>query len=324
MFTFRSKVNASRTRATVRSPAGERPEDTEKTSAKDAAFPFDGEEESVPIAAAGLPPVFRDPGEFRRVLEQRSEPPPRVSVPAPPVYLLLVCAMVSWCYYGYRYNQTHFPVPLKELVVFFAVLLVPFIFTLFFRDLDRRVKLHPLLSRTAALRPGAFVVTEHKRPRLFYARESWLGMVCFEEGGEDRDAFTRLEARMREPRGRLSIRKRGVLDKVFSGSVKHLVTVAGNDFGRKYLIWSPDENFARKFLDARVEGAIFRLSAIGQPRVDFDGTFVRVSVGTDTSKWRRATALARFLAEAETIVGAAAREGPVARPASGLFAGAVS
>jgi hypothetical protein len=241
-------------------------------------------------------------------MEQKSGPAPRLSVPAMPVYLVLISAMAYWCYYGWQYNKTHFAVSWIALIVFFGVFLVPFLITLVFRDFNRRVKMFPVLKRMAGLRPGAFLVVEGTSPALFYARDTWIGKVLFEEGCETQNAFTRLDARIRQPAGRLEIYKKSILDKFSGRPKKDIIRVPESDFSHKFVVSGTDAEFTKKFLNPAVSGAIVRLAEFGDPLVDIDSNTVRVEIGKDLSSPRKEAALRQFLDEAETIIEQAARE----------------
>ena len=251
---------------------------------------------------ADLPREFQRPEEFRRKMEKKSGSVPGLNVPAVPVYLVLISVMACWCYYGWQYSKTHFPVSLTEIIVFFGVFLVPFLITLVFRDFNRRVKMYPVLKRMASLRPGAFLVVEGMSPALFYARESWIGKVDFEEGSENQNAFTRLDARIRQPLHWLEIRKKSILDKFSGRPEKDIIQLPESDFSRKFTVSGTDTELAKKFLNPTVSGAIMRLSEFGDPVVDINGNAVRVEIGRDLSSPRKEAALRQFLADVETII----------------------
>jgi hypothetical protein len=259
------------------------------------------------VNTIGLPGEFQRTEEFRRTTEQKSGPAPRLSVPAVPVYLVLFSAMVYWCYYGWQYNKTHFPVSLTAIIVFFGVFLVPFLITMYFREFNHRVKMYPVLKRMAGLKPGAFLVVEGTSPALFYARETWIGKVVFEEGSENQNAFTRLDARIRQPVNRLEIYKKSLLDKFSGRPEKDIIQLPESDFSRKFTASGTGE-FAKRFLNPAVSSAIMQLAEFGDPVVDIDSNAVRVEIGRDLSSPRRETALRQFLDNAETIVEKAAQE----------------
>jgi hypothetical protein len=261
----------------------------------------------VNVDETGLPEEFQRPEEFRRKMEQKSSPVPGLSVPAVPVYLVLFSVMAYWCYYGWQYNRTHFPVSLTEIIIFFGVFLVPFLITLVFRDFNRRVKLYPVLRRMAGLRPGAFLVVAGTTPTLFYARETWIGKVAFEEGGENQNAFTRLDARIRQPLNWLEIRKKSILDKFGGRPDKDILQLPESDFCRKFTVSGTEPDFTKKFLDPTVSGAIMRLAEFGDPVVDISGNAARIEIGRDLSSPRKEAALRQFLSDAETIIEKAAQ-----------------
>jgi hypothetical protein len=260
------------------------------------------------VDTTGLPGEFQRQEEFRRKMEQKSGTAPRLSVPAVPVYLILFSAIAYWCYYGWQYNKTHYPVSWTALIVFFGVFLAPFLITLVFRDFNRRVKMYPVIKRMAGLRPGAFLVVEGTSPALFYARETWIGKVLFEEGGETQNAFTRLDARLRQPAGQLEIYKKSILDKFSGRPEKDIIQLTESDFSRKFIVSGTDADFSKKFLNPAVSGAIMRLAEFGEPVVDINSNAVRVEIGRDLSSPRKEAALRQFLNNAETIIEEAAQE----------------
>jgi hypothetical protein len=260
------------------------------------------------VDTTGLPGEFQRPEEFRRKMEQKSGPPPRLGVSALPVYLVLFSAMIYWCYYGWQYNKTHFPVSLTAIVVFFGVFLLPFLITMYFRAFNRRVKIYPVLKRMAGMKPGAFLVVEGTSPALFYARETWIGKVFFEEGSENQNAFTRLDARIRQPVNQLEIYKKSLLDKFSGRPEKDIIELPESDFSRKFTVSGTEAEFAKKFLNPAVSGAIMRLAEFGDPVVDINSNAVRIEIGRDLSSPRKETALRQFLDNAETIIEKAAQE----------------
>ena len=178
-----------------------------------------------------------------------------------------------------------------------------------FRQFNRRVKMYPVLRRMADLRPGAFLVVEGTTPTLFYASETWIGKVAFEEGGENQNAFTRLDARIRCPLNRMEISKKGILNK-FAGwttDKEDNIQVPESDFSQKFMVSGTDTDLAKKFLDPAVSGAIMRIGNLGQPFVNIDRNTVRVEVERDLSSPRKEPSLAQFLADAETIIERAAQ-----------------
>jgi hypothetical protein len=259
-------------------------------------------------ASTGLPREFQRPEEFRRKMEQKSGPPPRLSVPALPAYLVLFSAMAYWCYYGWQYSKTNSPVSLTAVIVFFGVFLVPFLITMVFRDFNRRVKMYPVLKRMAGLEPGAFLVVEGLSPSLFYARETWIGEVYFEEGSENQNAFTRLDARIRQPLNCLEIRKKSIMDKFSGRPDKDIILMPESDFSKKFLVSGTDAEFAKNFLNPTVLDTIMRLAKFGNPVVDINRNAVSVEVENDLSNPRKEDALRQFLTDAYTIIEKAAQE----------------
>lgn len=263
---------------------------------------------SLGMFKAVLPGEFQRPDEFRRRMEQKSGPAPSLSVPALPVYFVLVSAMAYWVYYGYTYNKTHFPASLTDLIVFFGIFLLLFIITMIFREFNRRVKMYPVLKRMASLRPGAFLVIEGKFPALFYARETWIGKVSFEEGSENQNAFTRLDTRARQPLGQLEIRRKSILARLSGRPEKDIIQMPESDFSKKFLVAGTDAEFTKTFLNPTVLDAITRLAKFGNLVVDINRTAARVEVESDLSSPRKEDALRQFLADAETIIEKAAQE----------------
>jgi len=260
------------------------------------------------VDKTGLPKEFQKPEEFRRKMEQKSGPAPRLDVPSVSVYLALFSAMAYWIYYGVQYNNAHFPVSLNELIIFFGVFLVPFVTTMVFREFNRRVKIYHVLKGMAGLRPGAFLIVAGKSPTLFYAREKWIGKVVFEEGSENQNAFTRLDARIKEPLKRLEIYKRSILDKLSGRPEKNPIQLPASDFSRKFVVSSTETEFAKKFLNPTISDAIMRLAPFSNPIVDINSYVVSVEIGIDLSSPRKDAAFRQFLMDAETIVETAARE----------------
>ncbi|OGP64186.1 MAG: hypothetical protein A2169_13505 [Deltaproteobacteria bacterium RBG_13_47_9] len=263
---------------------------------------------SVEMRTAVLTGEFQKPEEFRRTMEQKSGPAPSLRVPALPVYLVLISAMAYWVYYGYTYNKTHFPSSLTDLIVFFGIFLLLFIITMIFREFSRRVKMYPVLKRMAGLRPGAFLVIEGKFPALFYSRETWIAKVSFEEGSENQNAFTRLNARVRQPLGQLEIRRKSILERLSGRPEKDIIQMPESDFSKKFLVSGTEAEFAKTFLDPMVVDAIIRLAKFGNLVVDINRTAVSVEVESDLSSPRKEDALRQFLTDAETIIEKAAQE----------------
>ncbi|MBM4146489.1 MAG: hypothetical protein FJ240_09510 [Nitrospira sp.] len=71
---------------------------------------------------------------------------------------------------------------------------------------------------------------------------------------------------------------------------------------------SGTDEFAKKFLNPVVSGAIMQLAEFGDPVVDINSNAVRVEIGRDLSGPRKEAALRQFLDNAETIIEKAAHE----------------
>jgi hypothetical protein len=254
-----------------------------------------------------LPREFHRPETFRLKLEQKGEPLPQLNVPALPVYLVLLTALICWCYYGYQYNETHYPVSLTALIAFFSVLIVLSLVLIGFHDYHRRVRLCPLLKRLADLRPGAFLVIKGSSPSLFYARENWLGKLVFNEGGEHEKASTRLNAISAHSMSSLTISRESLLHKVL-GSDEETLPLPGSDFSRKFTVSGTDIEFAQKLLNPAISDAILRLDEFGRPLVEIDGNAVSIQIDHDLSRPSKEKVLGEFLEEAEGIVEATVRQ----------------
>ena len=255
-----------------------------------------------------LPMEFQQPEGFRLKLEQKSEPIPQLNVPALPVYLVLITALAYWCYYGYEYNETHYPVSLTALIVFFSVFIALSLILMGFHDYRRRVRMCPLLKRVAALRAGAFLVIKGSSPSLFYARENWIGKLSFREGGEHEKASTRLDAVTKHSTGSLTISRNSLLGKVIGRSDKETLPLPESDFSRKFTVSGTDFAFAQKLLSPAISDAILRLEEIGRPFVEIDGTRVGLQIEDDLSRPRKEAVLGKFLEEAEAIVEATVQQ----------------
>ncbi len=238
-----------------------------------------------------LPKEFQQHEAFRQKIEQKSAPIPQLNLPALPVYLVFIAALAYWCYYGYQYNETHFPVSLTALIVFFSVFLVLFVIMMSFREYHRRARLLPLLKRMADLRPGAFLVIKGSSPCLFYAREKWLGKVSFREGSEHENAFTRLDAITRHSMGSLTISRNSLLNKVIGWSDKETIPLPESDFSRKFTVSSTDTEFAAKLLKPVISDGILRLEELGRPFVEINCNLVGVEIEDDLSRPRKETVL---------------------------------
>lgn len=265
----------------------------------------------------GLPGEFQDPALFRRDAERVSKPIPKQNLPALPVYLVLASAMIGWIGYGWHYNKTHFPVSLAALIAFFGIFLLPFVSLLAFHDRNRRARMCSVLARLAGLRPGAFPVVEDDGPTLYFARETWIGKVVFDRGGEDRNGAVSLVARMKRPAGQLDIHRKGMLHKVFGGSGRDVVLLADGEFDRRFAVSADGHDPAAGFPDAAVADAVLRLAEIGHPWIHVNRSLVRVEVGKDLFSPGKEASLGRFLEDAELIVGRASRETVGAVPGPG-------
>ena len=255
-----------------------------------------------------LPKEFQQPETFRQKMEQKSAPIPQLNVPALPVYLVFIAALAYWCYYGYRYNETHFPVSLSALIVFFSVFLVLFLSMMSFREYRRRVRMCPLLKRIADLRPGAFLVIKGSSPSLFYARERWIGKVRFREGGDHENAFTRLDAITKHSMGSLTISRNSLLNKVIGWSDKETIPLPESDFSRKFTVSGTDTEFAEKLLNPAISDALLQLEEFGRPFVEINYNLVGVEIEDDLSRPRKEALLKKFLEEAERIIEATVQQ----------------
>jgi hypothetical protein len=255
-----------------------------------------------------LPKEFQRPETFRQKMEQKSAPIPLLNVPALPVYLLFITALAYWCYYGYRYNETHFPISLTALIFFLSVFLVLFLLMMSFREYHRRVRMCPLLKRVADIRPGAFLVIKGSSPSLFYARESWIGKVSFREGDDNENACTRVEAITRHSAGSLAISRNSLLHKIIGGADKETIPLSESDFSRKFKVSGTDIGFAEKLLNPAISDAILRLEEIGHPFVEINRNLVVIEIEADLSRPRKEAVLRRFLEEAEGIIEATVQQ----------------
>jgi hypothetical protein len=255
-----------------------------------------------------LPKEFQRPERFRLKLEQKSEPVPQFNVAALPVYLVLITALVYWCYYGYQYNETHYPVSLTALIIFFSVLIAFSLILMGFHDYHRRVRMCPVLKRVADLRPGAFLVIKGSSPSLLYARENWLGKLSFRESGEHQKASTRLDAVTEHSLGSLAISRNTLMSKVFGRSDKETLPLPESEFSRKFTVSSTDTEFAEKLLNPATSDALLRLEKFGRPFVEMNGNSVGVEIEDDLSRPRKEAVLIEFLEEAEGIIEATVQQ----------------
>lgn len=256
-----------------------------------------------------LPREFEQPELFRKRIEQKSAPIPQLNVPALPVYLVLISVIAYWCYYGYQYNKSHFPVSFTALIIFLSIFLVFFITLMWFREYHRSVRICPVLKRVADLRLGAFLFITGTSPALFYARERWIGKVTFREGGEHQDAFTRLNAVIKNSVGSLIISRRSLLNKVIGWADKDdVIQLSESDFSRKFTVSGINTEFAEKLLSSTISNLIMRLEEFNKPIVEIDRNSVAVQIGGDLSSPRKEAALSQFLEQAETIIDAVANQ----------------
>jgi hypothetical protein len=255
-----------------------------------------------------LPLEFQRPEAFRLKLEQKSAPIPQLSVPPLPVYLVLITALVYWCYYGYRYNESHYPVSITALLVFFAVVIVLSLILMGFHDYHRMVRTCPLLKRTADLRPGAFLIIAGSSPSLFYARENWIGKLVFNEGGEHEKASTRLDAVTTHSMGSLVISTNSLVGEILRWSDEEAIPLPESDFSRKFAVSGTDAGFAARLLNTAAPDALLRLAELGRPLVEIDGTRVDVQIEGDLSHPRKEVGLVKFLEQAERIIEAAVQQ----------------
>jgi hypothetical protein len=255
-----------------------------------------------------LPMEFQSPEAFRLKLEQKSAPLPQLNVPALPVYLVLITALAYWCYYGYQYNDAHYPVSLTALIVFFSVVIVLCLILMGFHDYRLRVRLCPLLKRTADLRPGAFLVIAGSSPSLFYARENWLGKLDFTQGGKHETSSTRLDAIATHSMGSLAVSRNGFLTKLFGSKDEETLPLPESDFSRHFTVSGTDLQSARRLLNSAAQEAILRLQEIGPPSVEIEGNRVAIQIEGNLSHPRKEAVLGEFLAEAEGIIEAAVQQ----------------
>ena len=255
-----------------------------------------------------LPKGFQQPETFRREMERKSAPIPRLTVPALPVYLVFIFVLAYWSYYGYQYNETHYPVSLTAVILFFAVVLVLVVALVRFHEYHRQVRLCPLLKRTADLRPGAFLVIQGSSPSLFYARESWIGKLSFIDNIENENTFTRLDAVTKHSTGSLTISRNSLIQKVIGWSDKETIPLPESDFTRKFSVSGTDTELAVRLLNTGITDALLRLADLGRPLVLIHGNSVSIETGDDLSRPRKEEVLGKFLEEAERIVEGVAQQ----------------
>ena len=249
-----------------------------------------------------LPKEFQQPETFRRMMEQRSAPIPQLNVAALPVYLVFIIVLASWGYYGYQYNETHYPISITAIIVFFSVVLVLFLAIARFHEYHRHVKLFPLLKRVVDLKPEAFLVIQGSSPSLFYAKENWIGKLGFIDDIENENTFTRLDATTKHSTGSLTISRNSLLHKVIGWSDKETIPLPESDFTRKFIVSGTDTELAVKLLNPGISDAMLRLNDLGRPLVVIHGNTISIEIEDDLSRPRKEAVLTKFLEEAERIV----------------------
>lgn len=258
---------------------------------------------------AELPGEFQRLDVFRQTLEQKSSPMPQpMNIPVMPAYVVLIAAIIYWLYYGFEYNKTH-TVSVTAVVVFVAVLLFLFITLMWISMRHQAARMCPFLKRIADQRPGAFLFISGTFPTLFYAREGWLGRVVFEQGGDDRDAVTRMEAITRRSGGWLSVGRKNIISKIFSRSDKDDIFVPDSDFGKKFTMSGTDKVLAEELLKSGFTGTMMRLDTFKKPSVEIDGKSITVEIQGNLFSTRKETELKQFLEIAENIVETVVRYG---------------
>jgi hypothetical protein len=219
-----------------------------------------------------------------------------------PVYLTLIAAICWWCYYGYEYTKSHYPVSLTALLVFFGVFLVFFIPLMWFRDYHRQIRSYPVLKRAADSRHGAFLFISGSSSTLLYAREKWIGKVTFIEGGEHKDAVTRLDAVTGHIGGTLIISRKSMFNQIFGSSDMEQIRMPDDDFGRIFTASSPDPIFAGRFIGSSIPNAVMGLKEFDKPQIEIERNLISVKIGKDLSSPRKEAALNRFLDAAEALI----------------------
>ncbi len=256
------------------------------------------------VIEAELPGEYQRPESFRQMMEQKSEPLPQMNLPVVPVYFILIAAISYWCYYGYQYNNVHGPVPLTDLVIFFAVFLFQFIILAYIWSYNKQVKMCPYLKRVADVSPGAFVFISGKAPTLFYAREGWIGKLVFWMGGDNTPGTTSLEATTTRSGGWLSICQKSLIGRIFGRSDDDNIPLPESDFSRKFTMSGSDKVLAQELLGADIAGIIVRLEEFKKPFIDIDGKSVVVRIDGVLSSPSKEAELKKFLEIAEDIIDA--------------------
>lgn len=261
------------------------------------------------VIAADLPGEYQRPESFRQMMEQKSSSmPQQMNIPAAPAYVVLIAAIIYWLYYGFEYNKTN-TASVTAVVVFVAVSLFLFVTLMWISMRYQAARMCPYLKRIADQRPGAFLFISGTFPTLFYAREGWLGRVVFEQGGDNRDAFTRLEAITRRSGGWLSVSKKNIISKIFSRSDKDNILIPDGDFGRKYVMSGSDKVLAEELVKSGFTGTMMRLDTFKKPSVEIDGKSVAVEIKQNLFSTRKEVDLKQFLELAENIVDKVVQEG---------------
>jgi len=261
------------------------------------------------LMKADLPAEYQRPEIFRQIMEQKSEPMPRqTNIPVMPVYVVLIAAGGYWCYYGYQYATLRGPLSLKDVIIFFAVLLLLFVVLAVLWGYNKQLEMCFYLKRIADVRPGAFLFISGKAPTLFYAREGWIGRLVFWLGGESTPGTTTLEATTTRSGGWLSISKKSAMSRFF-GSDKDAIELPESDFGRTFVMSGSDKVLAEKLLQSGLDKLVMRLEEFEKPFIDVDGRSVQVGIDGELTSPRREDELEKFLEIAEDIVDMVARHG---------------
>ena len=256
------------------------------------------------VIEAELPGEFQRPDVFRQKLEQKSEPIPKeMNIPVLPASLVLILAIGYWCYYGYQYNEAHWPVSLTALSIFLLVFTVLFITLMGINIRNKQVKMSYILKRIADLRPGAFLFISASSPHFFYAKEGWLGKVVFgQRSSEHGGVSTRLEAITTRTGGWLAIGKKSIISKIFGRLDKDNIPLPDSDFGRKFTMSGSDKVIAERLLKSSFTDTMMRLDEFKKPSVEIDGKSVTVEIKGNLFSMRKETELKQFLEAAENIV----------------------
>jgi hypothetical protein len=254
------------------------------------------------VIEAELPGEFQSPDVFRQKLEKISSPMPQeMNIPVVPAYIFLIAAISYWLYFGFQYNKAH-TVSLTAVVIFLAVFLFLFIALMWINIRHQATKMCPFLKRIGALRPGAFLFISGTFPALFYAKEGWLGKVVFDQGGEDPDACTRLEAITKRSGGWLSISKNNIISNIFGQSDKDNILIPDSDFGKKFTMSGSGKVLAEELLKSSFTNTMMRLDVFKKPSVEIDGKTVAVEIKVNLFSTRKETELRQFLEVAENII----------------------